>query len=153
MLAAILNLLLLLPISEPDSSWRKQYDIITPTEGLFVVKRYYNDTINPVRIERKWKAGVVNKNGNIVVPLVYDDISPFSEGLAEAVMGAYCTSYWDSRNYQGFPLGGKHGFINKKGEIIIPLTYQAVGEFNEGLAWVITKEDDFVFINQCLPDI
>lgn len=148
MLSITLNLLLLLSVSEPDSSWRKQYDIITPTEDLFVVKRYYNDTINPVRIERKWKAGIVNRQGHVIVPLMYDDISRFSEGLAEVVIGGYCTSCWDRRECKSFALEGEHGFINTKGETSIPLKYKAVGEFQEGVAWVISEDEKFVFINK-----
>lgn len=48
----------------------------------------------------------------------YDEISPYSEGLASA------------------KLNNKYGFIDKTGREIIPPKYDSVGSFSEGLAWV-----------------
>ena len=48
----------------------------------------------------------------------YDDVGLFSEGLA-----------WVRKD-------GKEGFVNKKGNIVVPLEYDYVGIFSNGKAWV-----------------
>lgn len=52
------------------------------------------------------KYGFVNKKGEEVVPLKYDKVESFSEGMAKV--------YKD----------GKYGFINKNGEFIIPMKFR-----------------------------
>jgi hypothetical protein len=54
----------------------------------------------------------------MVVPAVYDEIGPFSEGLAPV------------------EVNGKWGFIDTKGNMVIPAVYDSAGSFSEGLAQV-----------------
>lgn len=135
-----------------DSSWMKNYDIVRPSGKVFIVKKYYYDTINIMRIDKKWKAGIVNKNGKIILPLNYDDVSLFSEGMAEVVKRSTCSSCWDNGECTTFYFEGDHGYVNENGMIVIPLKYSAVGEFHEGLAWVATEQSDgdisCMFINK-----
>lgn len=54
----------------------------------------------------------------------YDELYPFSEGLAAVKKD------------------GKFGYINTKGELVIPCQYQYAGSFKEGLACVVKDEED-----------
>ena len=70
------------------------------------------------------KYGIVDKDGNKIVPFNYDYICNFSEGLAAVVKE------------------GKLGFVDKTGSVVIPLMYD-IDEFetldyafNDGLAFV-----------------
>lgn len=54
----------------------------------------------------------------------YDELYPFSEGLAAV------------KN------NDKFGFINTKGELVIPCQYQYAGQFKEGLACVVENEEN-----------
>ena len=76
------------------------------------------------------KFGVLDSGGNIIVPFEYDDIQPFSGGLARI-------SY-----------GGSYGFADKAGNIIVPPGYydDAARSFSNGLAWV-KKDGRYGYIN------
>ncbi len=54
----------------------------------------------------------------VVIPATYEEGLPFSEGLA------------------GIQMNGKGGFINAKGEMIVPAEYEKLGIFMNGKAWV-----------------
>jgi hypothetical protein len=57
---------------------------------------------------------------------------PVHEGLA-----AICVGCREKRaGEHGFMEGGRRGFINKKGEIVIPTIYEQAGSFEKGRAQV-----------------
>jgi len=61
--------------------------------------------------------------GEIVIPLIYDDISSFSEGLAAVgIKDDYGRT--------------KYGFINGRGTLVVKPEYTSVGNFSEGFASV-----------------
>lgn len=62
--------------------------------------------------------GYTDKENNILVDAVYDNTYPFNEGFGRVF-----------RN-------GRYGFINRRGEEVIPLKYRSASEFNNGLAFV-----------------
>lgn len=121
--------------------------------------------------------GVKNKvTGEIIIPAEYDQLTPFSEGLAIATKYNKGTGIIDSKNNIVIPLeyhiwhsfindqlsspdehddvldmtgnnetrgiskDGKWGLINKKGEWVVPLTYESeisnsdMGESEDGVA-------------------
>ena len=81
----------------------------------------------PFRKDNKW--GFCDKNKKIVIPLKYDAVYPFWEGLAAVNIGA--------ESYEGGAVsGGKWGFIDKTGKEVIPLKYDCVFSFVEDLAAV-----------------
>jgi hypothetical protein len=65
------------------------------------------------------KHGFVDKNGKLIVPLIYDEALTFSEGMA-AVM-------------QNF----KWGYIDSTGKTIVELQYNEAMSFHDGLAVVV----------------
>jgi hypothetical protein len=85
--------------------------------------------------------GVINEKGKYLVPpRVYDYIRSFSEGLAVVNKGG-------KRNDIGGFQGGKWGFINAKGKLVIPLQYDAAGDLENGRAPVSTG-DKWGFIDK-----
>ena len=93
-------------------------------DGLSVVVK-----INPDRDAEAYKLyGVIDKEGNEVVPCTDMEIYNFKEGRAIVKKNK------------------KFGFINKQGKIIIPCKYDEVFNFSEGLA-VVVKNDLYGYID------
>jgi hypothetical protein len=73
----------------------------------------------PYPLQEVWldgKAGFVElKTGKEIVPLIYDDVVPFSEDLAAVNTGG------EPQNFR--VLGGKWGFVDTTGKEVIPLVY------------------------------
>lgn len=74
--------------------------------------------------------GFVDTEGNLVIDADYDDVGPFSEGMAAVNKD------------------GKWGFINKEGEIIIQPVYKSAWAFHEGFARVLPFDGPDLFINK-----
>lgn len=101
--------------------WNK-YGVIN-TKGEEIVPCNYRSIKNcqdgMLLFNDDYKYGFLNTSGTIVVEAgKYEDINDFSCGLA------------------GVKKDGKWGFINKKGEEVIPPTFEVVGVFAENLALV-----------------
>lgn len=79
-----------------------------------------SDVLFPVRDGRK--AGFIDRRGNIVMPLCFDSMEEFSEGLAP------------------FERHERWGFIDRSGRVAISPRFTSVWGFSEGLARV--KIDD-----------
>lgn len=84
----------------------------------------YSDGL--IKVQKGSKYGFADLTGKIVLPIVYDMIESFHEGLA--VVGKM-------DNKDGF---WKFGYINKKGKMVIPFTYRKASSFSEGIATVGT---------------
>ena len=68
-------------------------------------------------IEQGDKYGVKNKDGNIIIPVEYDDISSFD--------------WIDNRQYIYLIKGNKEGLADLDGKIIIPVEYDDISSFDE----------------------
>lgn len=89
---------------------------------MIIVRQIKNSNSNAENI----KYGVMNTDGTLVVPLIYDRICEFSEGLA---------AVYESTPYQ-YELPGttvivrdsinKIGFIDKTGNLVIPMIYEQI---------------------------
>ncbi len=117
-----------------------------------------------IKGEEDFRFGYINKQGRLVIPFMYKDATDFSEGLA-FVMNDTMRGYIDTNNRlviemknlagnkfrEGFAdindRNYKIGFINKKGEIAIPLIFDVVNPFSQNLAFAI-KGDTFGFIDK-----
>ena len=69
------------------------------------------------------KLGYADRTGKIVIPCMFDEARPFSEGLAAVSVNK------------------KFGFVDKTGKIVIAPVYASVGDFSEGLAYVYTSSE------------
>jgi hypothetical protein len=90
----------------------------------------YSISENLFRFEIGEKFGVVDLNGQIIVPCKYDQIFKYNNNLARVQTGGRWT--------------GKYGFIDVKGNEIVKCIYEDADEFCEGLAR-IKKNDKWGF--------
>lgn len=74
--------------------------------------------------------GLLDSSGRQIVPCRYDDIDRFYNGMAEV------------------SLNGKHGYVNQRGKLVIPLVYVRANPFQRGEALVVTAEGDVGYLNQ-----
>lgn len=80
------------------------------------------------RVTKNKKRGILGKNGEILVPLVYDDVDPFYESELGGLVKVKSNE--------------KFGIINLKGEIIIPVEFEWIGE-EKGYLKVVTFDKRF----------
>jgi hypothetical protein len=73
--------------------------------------------------------GTIDRRGDYVIPPVYEDLQPISEGLYAA------------HNQKGY------GFIDEYGKVVIPFIYQDATSFNEGAA-AVQRDSVWIFISQ-----
>jgi hypothetical protein len=90
----------------------------------------------------KW--GLIDKKGEIVLPVKYGYISPVNENMASIVDGERIDTPRPDGAYS-WEVIGKMGFVNRKGEIAIPVEYDYDYEacFKDG--YVTLKKDGVMF--------
>lgn len=76
------------------------------------------------------KYGFCYSNKRVIIPVAYDEVGFFSEGLAPV------------------RLNGKWGYIDSKGTLVIPTIYREVFPFTNGLALVCDTNGNFSFIDK-----
>lgn len=113
------------------------------------------------RIEKDKKFGFVDKTGKIVVPIEYDGVGQFENGLAEIVKNkqsalinqkgeiVFPFSDYDIRNILNenrihVYKNHKHGIIDLQGDIILPIEYDEIFDFEDSLATVKKNEKNGV---------
>lgn len=74
--------------------------------------------------------GFLNKEGTLVIKAIYDDVGPFSEGLAAVNQG------------------GKWGYINVEGKVVIEAIFKSAWAFHEGFARVLPFNGPDQFIDK-----
>jgi hypothetical protein len=130
--------------------------------------RHFREDMAAVQIDGKW--GFINKAAKIVVEPQYDYVGTFINGLASVRMGGYneppmyfgfvdkdgneiipptTYRYMGATFNEGLTpvcLDRACGYINKKNEVVIPLIYSNVGDFQRGRAKV-SQADKTFYIN------
>lgn len=91
------------------------------------------------RIYVNKKYGFADMNGIVIKPK-FDFVYPFSEGLAQFIQG--CT--FEKGEEHTSIVGGKSGYINKKGNIVIKAQYEYAQPFKDGVASVILDKKKVV---------
>ncbi|MCF2495155.1 WG repeat-containing protein [Dyadobacter chenhuakuii] len=104
----------------PGKPWLSEYNVYKEYKGVYVVKKI---TI-PCRA---YETFLVDNNGKRLTP-AYRDIGEFSGDLAEFV-----PMELDEEKL------GRHGFINRRGEVVIQPVYVSTDKFYEGKTWVIYR--------------
>jgi len=125
--------------------------------GKMVVKASYNyaSEFNEglARVGKNDKYGFVDEKGKVVIPVQYIAASNFNYGLAvvKKKNGAYFidkmgvqfgeNTYLDAKSFsEGLAAVQdqyyKYGFINSKGDLVIPFEFSTVSWFREGIAAV-----------------
>lgn len=130
--------------------------------GRALVSRQINQTDN--LDSAVFKFGYIDTRGQLVIPLIYDDATDFSEGLA-FVMNREIRGYIDTNNKMVIPLENmagnpfsegladvndrmfRSGYMDRTGKIVIPLECSVAYPFSEGLAFA-GRNDTVGFINK-----
>lgn len=86
------------------------------------------------------KYGCIDKTDKVVIPMIYDLMYSFSEGLAPVNMGIKISGGGGDEIVEE---PGKWGYINKSGTMVIPLNYDSAGPFVEGKAQVVLDNQEF----------
>ncbi len=130
------------------------------SEGLSIVHKHH-------------KYGFINKKGIVLIPIEYDKVKPFREGLAlfdnyshdkrtigflnhqgKVEFSFSRDSIYEMRSfYNGLAsiqknYGGKYGFINKKGKIIIKPQFSYAGDFTNKDYAVVEESGKWGVINR-----
>lgn len=84
---------------------------------------------NLFQVTKDGKSGFINDKGQVVIDLVFEGVSSFSEGLARIFVG------------------DKVGFIDNKGNIKVQPKFDTVSDFSEGMAFA-TLGDKYGYIDK-----
>ncbi|MCD8287541.1 MAG: WG repeat-containing protein [Porphyromonadaceae bacterium] len=113
-------------------------------------------------VNKKGKYGYVDEAGKVLIPYIYTEAAPFENGLAKVRQGKkygfidthgqsvgkmkyslilpftgdYCRVASGGVDKGGGLTGEKWGFLNSKGEEVIPPVYDEIGSFERGFAYV-----------------
>jgi hypothetical protein len=110
--------------------------------------------------EKEFLYGATDKYGEMIIPLQYLDMEPFSDGLAY-VMNAKERGYVTTTGKFAFKLDSgyagygfseglsavsntaveKFGYVNKSGEVVIDYLFDEAGAFSNGLARVFLQNE------------
>lgn len=122
---------------------------------------YFHNGLAYVSDLSGWCFGYVNEQGEMVIPCEYRQADDFVNGSAvvRGLDGSYqlidtsgsalCAEPWDEMEiYTANDLimvrkSDRYGYINRKGEVVIPLIYDRAQAFGDGLALVKLGEDTF----------
>jgi hypothetical protein len=82
--------------------------------------------------------GLINADGELIVPIEYTWVEYFCEsGLAAVATGGFMEA--DAQHAVTSDIyAAKWGFVNTRGEVVIPIQYDSVRNFSDGLAAVAT---------------
>ncbi len=88
-----------------------------------------------LKVQKADKVGVINKQGQIIIPIIYNEIGDINADIISAKKG------------------DKWGFINKQGQTLIDFQYQRAEEFVDGLAEVYKADNILRYINTQGTDV
>ncbi len=98
------------------------------SEGMFCV------AVSDPNVPYAYRFGFVDTTGNLVIPTIYcgfsfSEMSKFQNGLAHVALV-------DERFNEIKSWQTKHGYIDKQGNVVIPIEYSNADDFSAGLARV-----------------
>lgn len=87
-------------------------------------------------IEDNGKYGYCNDKGELVTPIIFDDVRNFENGIAAVNIGykEYCEDDGFNDYYATCNAGGLWGLIDKEGQYIIEPSYDYISSFKNGYA-------------------
>lgn len=128
---------------------KKQQNGFINRKGELIIPAIYDDALPfeaDVSIVRKGnKYGLIDTNGNTVLPIEYKSIWNFQEGLARVEKEVYLPKTLENSEVIDYSL--VYGYIDKNGKIVIPFEYEDAKSFSEGLASV-KKNGKYGFIDK-----
>ena len=107
-------------------------------------------------MDTEWRTGFIDQTGQLAIPLAYQAGFSFSDGLTivwdeygrsqcidTTGQVVFSTTYgiWASFSQEGLAIAhdddnGKWGYIDKTGQVVLPIEYDAAFPFSDGLAAV-----------------
>ena len=132
------------------------------SEGKIVIPFSYDhmefsfqDQYIKAKIKDKW--GYIDRKGDIIIPIEYDDIGEFSENVVSVCKNRKW-GFRDNKNKSITPMryddaaffseglaavekNDKWGYVNKKGKVVIPIKYNMAEYFEDGVAVVSNSTD------------
>ena len=142
---------------DPGMEYERAHFINYGSEGVdgTVVSLYLKDG--------SMKHGVINDKLEIVLPVVYDELGTFEDGLAYAKLNEkmmiidvsgkevldvsrydYVHSFYNG--YCGVSLDGKVGLIDMAGKEVLPCEYSFAYATSQGLLWASSMNGDLEFL-------
>jgi len=100
----------------------KSEDILPP---IFTGLQYMDFGLYVFKLNGKW--GIVNSNGNIVLPNLYDRISKFDDDLAMIQIKNSATN-------KGAIDTTLYGYINSEGRTVLPAEFSFIGKRNDNIS-------------------
>jgi len=106
---------------DKDGTW-----VITPQ---FQDAYRFQDGLAPVEVGGKW--GYIDETGAIVIKPQFTEANLFFDGIARVATGP------PPSTKDPFVTASGYGFIDKNDHLVTPATWDAAGDFSEGLAGVM----------------
>ncbi|MBT3302407.1 MAG: TonB family protein [Bacteroidetes bacterium] len=119
-------------------------------KGKYKEAKDFSEGLAAVKFVDSW--GYINNRGKVIIPIIYEEAWPFKDGYAKVKINGRITSIdkngrglgYLTMNYYVLETEGlsryrnnsKYGFVNAKEEIIIPLEFDTVADFNQSYARV-----------------
>lgn len=103
-------------------------------------------SIVPFKDEKTNLFGFKNQSGDILVPSKYTYANAFLNGMAAVNMGGK-VKLIDEFSNEYIVTGGKWGYVNTQGELVIPLKYDAA-DFFEGDFAIVEMKGKKAFIDK-----
>ena len=142
-----------------EGTYDRKLKKFIPTSGVYSIYDFRDGLAN---FRTNDKKGIIDTLGNVIVPMKYDEIEPFMDGLARVeIFGDYPTHYGfiDKQGNEVLPviytdaddwfyrsmrfsdlivvgIDQKYGCFDKKGKNILPLEYGSIGNYSSGLATI-----------------
>lgn len=115
----------------------QQGELVVPT--IYDVMMNFSEDMASVGISAPnssdgYKYGFVNTSGKLVVPTIYDSIHANTYGLGEFHDGLAHVAILDERFSEITRAQNKHGYIDKQGNVVIPIIYDNAWDFSNGFA-------------------
>lgn len=149
---------------QPQNALLKKADNYFAHLNALMPKKYAPDLpdLIPYRKGDLW--GFCDNDKNIVIDCKYDDVHRFYDGLAYVMINGESRGFIDKNGVEVIPLtfliyswqpsdfsegfsvissDGMYGYMNRKGEKVIPFKYEHAYNFKDGLALVGKERDNW----------
>ena len=122
-------------VTVPDSTIRVADDYGRLSQPISDCMEFgeFSEGLAPIRAASNRKIGFVDSSGKVVIRCVYDNATPFKDGVSLVSIIE----------------GGKRlsGYIDRKGKVILPLQYEKIGVFSDGHG-IIQTETGFSYVDR-----